>query len=209
VNDRSPVRGLYVIVDPQACRGRAAVDVARMALEGGARVIQWRDKLRDKGDQLVDARAIVALGRGSGAICIINDHADLALATGAHGVHLGQHDLPVDAVRAIVGAEMIIGASTNSAAEARAAAAAGADYVAVGAIFFTETKDNTRPADVARIREVKAAVRVPLVAIGGINALNIASVIEAGAGAAAVITAVCAADDPRAAARELSSAFDD
>jgi thiamine-phosphate diphosphorylase len=129
------------------------------------------------------------------------------MACGADGVHLGQHDLPIEAVRPIAGPGMIIGVSTNSAVEARAAEARGADYVAVGAIFSTASKGNTRPADLERLSQVKAAVRVPVVAIGGIDASNIRSVIEAGADAAAVISAVCGADDPRAAARELAAAF--
>jgi thiamine-phosphate diphosphorylase len=115
--------------------------------------------------------------------------------------------LPVDAVRPIVGAAAIIGASTNNAEEARRAERASADYVAVGAIFSTQSKGNTRPADLDRIRLVKAAVSVPVVAIGGISASNIASVVEAGADAAAVISAICGADHPAAAARELASAF--
>jgi thiamine-phosphate pyrophosphorylase len=201
------IRGLYVIIDPDACRGRRAVDVARQVVEGGASIVQWRDKRRDKGDQLADARAIAALCREAGAICIINDHIDLAIAARADGVHLGQHDLPIDAARPIAGIDMIIGVSTNDPPEADAAEAAGADYVAVGAIFETGSKGNTRPADLDRIRAVKAAVRVPVVAIGGINASNIRSVVDAGADAAAVISAVCGADDPRAAAQTLAGVF--
>ncbi len=199
------IAGLYAIIDPAACR-MPAVEVARMAIDGGARVLQWRDKTRDKGAQLADARAIAALCRDAGVLLIVNDHADLALACDADGVHLGQKALPIGAVRPIAGAR-IIGVSTNNAAEARAAEAAGADYVAVGAIFPTISKEVTRVADLDRIRAVKRAVRVPVVAIGGINASNIASVVEAGADAAAVISAICAADDPRAAARVLASAF--
>ena len=204
---RKDIRGLYVIVDLAACRGRSPVDVAREALDGGARVVQWRDKLRDKGDQLSDALAIASLCRERGALFIANDHADFALAAGADGVHLGQHDLPIALVRPIVGTSMLVGVSTNNADEARAAEAAGADYVAIGAIFPTASKDVTRPASLDRIREVKAAVRIPVVAIGGISAANIASVVAAGADAAAVISAVCAADDPRAAAAQLARAF--
>ena len=201
------IAGLYVIIDPDACRGRSPVEVARFALEGGARIIQWRDKHRDKGDQLADALAIAAICRERDAIFIINDHADLAITTGADGVHLGQHDLPIEAVRPIVGAAMIIGVSTNNAAEAQRAEAAGANYVAIGAIFATASKQVTRQASLDRLAEVKAAVRVPVVAIGGINASNIASVVAAGADAAAVISAVCTADDVQAAALTLSSAF--
>jgi thiamine-phosphate diphosphorylase len=205
VNPR--ISGLYAIIDPGACRGRAVADVARMALEGGARVIQWRDKRRDKGEQLDDARAVLALCRAHGALFIENDHADFALAVGADGVHLGQKDLPIALVRPIVGDAMIIGVSTNNVDEARAAEAAGADYVAVGAIFPTSSKEVTRPASLGRLREIEAAVRVPVVAIGGINEANIGGVVAAGADAAAVISAVCGADDPRAAAACLAAAF--
>ena len=199
------IRGLYVIIDPDACRGRAPADIARAALEGGAPILQWRDKRRDVSAQLEDARAIVALCHEFGAICIINDYPDLALASAADGVHLGQDDASIAAVRPVAGDAMIIGVSTNNADEARQAEAADADYVAIGAIFATASKDVTRAASLERIRQVKAAVRVPVVAIGGINASNIASVIEAGADAAAVISAVCGADDPRAATTELVS----
>lgn len=205
----SRITGLYAIIDPAACRGRSAIDVARLALDGGARVVQWRDKTRDKGDQLADARAIVALCRERDAVFVANDHADLALIVGADGVHLGQHDLPVAAVRRIVRDAMILGVSTNNAGEARAAVAAGADYVAVGAIFATASKGVTRPASLERLREVRQAVAVPVVAIGGIDETNVADVARAGADAAAVIRAVCGADDVRAAAAALVQAFEE
>jgi thiamine-phosphate diphosphorylase len=204
---RDVIAGLYVIIDPSACGDRAPVDVAHAALDGGATIIQWRDKLRDKGDQLGDARAIRELCRRSRALFIVNDHVDLALAVQADGVHLGQHDLPIDVARPIAGDAMIIGVSTNNAEEARVAEVNGADYVAVGSIFPTSSKDVTRAANLERISEVKRAVGIPVVAIGGINAANIASVVAAGADAAAVISAVCNAADPDRAARELAAAF--
>ncbi len=201
------ISGLYVIIDPEACRGRPAVDVAGMVLAGGATVIQWRDKRRPAAEQIDDARAIAEVCHEHGAICIVNDYPELVPAAGADGVHVGQDDAAIERVRPIVGAAAIIGVSTNNAAEARRAEAASADYVAIGAIFPTASKAITRAASLERLRDVKAAVRVPVVAIGGIDASNITSVIEAGADAAAVISAVCAADDPRAAAEELASAF--
>ncbi len=204
---RRTISGLYVIIDPDASRGRSPAEIARAALEGGAAIIQWRDKRRDPNAQLADARTIVALCREHGAISIINDHPDLARASGADGVHLGQDDPAIETARRIVGDAMIIGVSTNNADEARRAEAAGANYVAIGAIFPTSSKEVTRAASLERLREVTAAVHVPVVAIGGITASNIASVVAAGAGAAAVISAVCAADDPRAAAAELAAAF--
>lgn len=203
----SLIRGLYVIIDPEACAGREPVEIARLALEGGAAVLQWRDKRRDKGEQLAPARAMRALCAQHRAAFIVNDHVDLALAIGADGVHLGQRDLPIEAVRPFVPPDFLIGVSTNNAAEARRAESAGASYVAAGSIFATASKETTRPASPQRLREVKAAVSVPVVAIGGIDASNIREVLEAGADAAAVISAVCSAHDPKAAARELAAHF--
>jgi thiamine-phosphate diphosphorylase len=199
------VRGLYVIIDPDACGSRPVVDVAREALKGGAALLQWRDKQREKGDQLDDARDIAALCAEHNALFIVNDHVDLALVVRADGVHLGQHDLPVEAVRPLVPNGFIVGVSTNSAEEASRAQANGASYIAIGAVFPTKSKERerTRAASVERVREVKAAVGVPVVAIGGINASNARQVVEAGADAVAVISAVCGAADPCAAAAEL------
>ena len=204
------IRGLYVIVDPEACRGRDPVAVAGLALAGGAKVLQWRDKRREKGDQLAPARAIRELCAQHEAVFIVNDHVDLALAIGADGVHLGQHDLPPELVRPFVPEGFVIGVSTNNVEEARRAESNGATYVAVGAIFPTGSKEpeRTRAASPQRLREVRAAVRVPVVAIGGINASNVGEVIEAGADAIAVISAVCGADDVRSAARELAERFE-
>ncbi len=201
---QSPIHGLYVIIDPAACVGRNAVDIARLALEGGASIIQWRDKRRDKGEQLDDARAIRALCAEHKACFIVNDHVDLALAIEADGVHLGQRDLPPEAVRPLVPPGFIVGVSTNNVEEARSAQAAGASYIAVGSIFPTGSKEVTRPASPELLREVKAAVDLPVVAIGGIHTSNVGQVLAAGADAAAVISAVCAATDPLAAARKLA-----
>jgi thiamine-phosphate pyrophosphorylase len=205
----APLRGLYVIIDPDACAGRDPVEVAGQALAGGARALQWRDKRREKGDQLPQAEAVRARCRERGALFIVNDHVDLALVLDADGVHLGPHDLPVERARALVPGGFIIGASTTNAVEARRAEAAGASYVAVGAIFPTASKApvRTRPASLAVLREVKAAVGLPVVAIGGIHAGNIDDVIAAGADAVAVISAVCGAPDVRAASLELAARF--
>lgn len=201
------IRGLYLIIDPEQTRGRDPVTVAEQALRGGVSVIQYRDKLRDKGDQLPVAEALLRLCRTAGVPLLINDHLDLALAIGADGVHVGQHDLPLPVARRLLPAGAIVGCSTNNAGEAAGAEAAGATYVAVGRIFPTGSKQNTRPASLDTIREVRAAVRVPVVAIGGITTENVDSVIEAGADAAAVIGAVCGAPDVEAAARDISSRF--
>jgi len=204
---RFPIRGLYVIVDPEQARGRDPVEVARQALEGGASIIQWRDKTRDKGEQLPQLWTLLDLCRQHGALLIVNDHADLALATGADGVHLGQKDLPPAAVRAFVPPDFIVGVSTNNVEEARRAQADGATYVAVGALFPTASKAVTRPASPQRLRDVKQAVSVPVVGIGGINEGNIDQVLAAGADAVAVISAVITADDVRQAAARLAAHF--
>ena len=208
------LRGLYVIIDPSAllrtgpavAPGRDEVEIARAALDGGARLIQLRDKTREKGLQLPVAEALQALCRERSALFIVNDHLDLALAAGADGVHVGQKDLPVAVVRRLA-PEMVIGCSTNDAEEARRAQAGGADYVSVGRLFPTGSKDDTRPATTETLRSVKAAVSLPVCAIGGINETNIGDVLAAGADMAAVIAAVTAAPDVAAAARRLAERF--
>jgi thiamine-phosphate pyrophosphorylase len=204
---REKLRGLYVIIDPAVTGGRDPTEVARAALEGGARLLQLRDKRREKGLQLPLAWALATLCRESGALFIVNDHVDLALIVGARGVHLGQKDLPVAAVRRIVPPEFVVGCSTNNPDEARRAEADGADYVSVGRLFPTGSKEDTRPATLDTLRAVKAAVSIPASAIGGIDETNIDQVIAAGADMVSVIAAVSAAPDVREAARRLAARF--
>jgi thiamine-phosphate diphosphorylase len=205
---RRDLRGLYVIIDPEAVGGRDELRIARAALDGGARIIQLRDKHRPKGVQLPLARALRDACHQRGAVFIVNDHADLALVSGADGLHVGQNDLPVAEVRRIVPPEMIVGASTNNLEEAHRAVADGADYIAVGRLFPTTSKDHTRPATLEILHAINGAVNIPVCGIGGINADNIRSVIDTGAQMAAVIGAVCAAPDPRAAAARLAAQFE-
>jgi thiamine-phosphate diphosphorylase len=208
VSTNDKLRGLYVILDPEVARGDLS-EIAREALAGGARLLQLRDKTREKSQQLPLARALRELCEQQGALFIVNDYADLALTCGAHGVHVGQKDQPVAVVRKLVPREMIVGCSTNDVAEARAAEAAGADYVSVGRLFPTGSKDDTRPASLDTLRAVKAAVGVPVCGIGGIDETNIDDVLAAGADIVAVIAAVVAAEDPQEAARRLASRFVD
>ncbi len=204
---QAKLRGLYVIIDPAVAAGRDEIKIARQAIEGGAGLIQWRDKSREKGVQLPVAEALRRLCREVGAMFLVNDDVDLALAVGADGVHVGQKDLPVAVVRRLVPRGMIIGCSTNNPDEARQAEADGADYVSVGRLFATGSKADTRPATLDALRVVKAAVSVPVCAIGGINESNIDDVIAAGADMAAVISAVISAPDVREAARRLAARF--
>ncbi len=202
---KGQLRGLYVIIDPEVAEGRDEVEIGREALAGGARVLQLRDKSRAKGLQFPIARDLQRLCREHEAEFIVNDHVDLALAVDADGVHLGQKDLPVTVVRRLVPREMIVGCSTNNPDEARQAEADGADYVSVGRLFPTGSKEDTRPATTETLRAVKAAVSVPVCAIGGINETNIDEVVAAGADMTAVIAAVIAAPNVREAARRLAS----
>ena len=198
------VAGLYVIVDPDLTRGREVVEIAKAALRGGASAIQLRDKRRDKEEQLLVARRLTTLCQDHNAVFIVNDHADLAMACGAHGLHLGQHDLPVADARRILQSWQFLGTSNALVQEAEKAAAQEVDYIAVGAIYSTGSKSGTRPAGIETLRRVRERIAsIPIVAIGGITQDNVGSVLEAGADGICVIGAVCQADDPEEAARRL------
>ena len=201
------VKGLYVIVDAQVAKGRDLVDLTRAVLRGGAQIIQLRDKVHDKGDVLPVARRIRGLCDEYSALLIINDHADLALACNSHGLHLGQHDLPIEEARAILHPHQIIGRSNALLEEALESERQGADYLAVGTIFPTNTKERTRPAGLATLERVKAQVSVPVVAIGGISEDNVRQVMLAGADAVCVISAVVGDPNPEEAARRLVDAM--
>ena len=201
----SLLHGLYVIVDPDVASGRSEEEIARLAVEGGARLIQLRDKRHEKGQQLEVARRLVRVCSGPNQRLIINDHVDVGLAARADGVHLGQKDLPVAIVRRQLWRKGIIGCSTNSVEEALRAQADGADYVSVGRLFPTTSKQDTRPATLETLRAIKAAVSLPVAAIGGITEENLDAVLAAGADIVCVIAAVVAAPAPREAARRLAA----
>ena len=195
---------LYVVTDSQLSRGRSDAEVARLAFEGGADVVQLRMKNADGREMLEQARLIRGYADEMCKLFIVNDRVDIAMASGADGVHLGQTDMPVEDARRIMGDDAIIGVSVDNAEQAVAAAEGGADYVGVGAIFKTATKpDATQGLGLGAIYQVREAVDIPVVAIGGINRGNIQDVIRAGADAAAVVSAVVAQDDVSAAAHEL------
>ncbi len=195
---------LCIITTRNPPRGRGHADVARAALEGGAPMIQLRDKEMTTAELLPVAEEIRGLAREHGALFIVNDRVDIALAVGADGVHLGPDDMPVAAASRLMGPRAAIGASVADVAEARAAEAAGASYVSVGAIYATPTKaDAGAPIGLSPIAEVRDAVNVPVLAIGGITCQNVEEVIRAGADGAAVVSAVAGAEDMVSAAREL------
>lgn len=196
--------GLYLVTDERLSRGRATAEIVRAAIRGGIDAVQLRGKDLPAREQLAIGRELRAITRDAGVLFIVNDRVDLALALAADGVHVGQDDLPAEIVRRLVGPEMIIGVSAATIPEALAARAAGADYLGVGAIYGTATKlDAGAATGSSLLGTIAGAVDLPLVAIGGINATNVAAVIAAGAAGAAVVSAIIAADDPEAAAREL------
>ena len=203
--------GIYVIVDPEATRGRPVTDVARQSLEGGATVVQLRDKLNDKGDILKSARGLKALCDEYDALFVMNDHADLARASDAHVLHVGQTDLPIPEARDILAPTQLIGNSNNGLDQALPSSKQSVDYLAVGAIYATTTmgKSGRSALGPEEITHVKEAVTQPIVAIGGINQTNIADVVRAGADSVCVVSAVTFADDPESATRELVNLYND
>ena len=204
------IRGLYVIIDPEVTGGRDPLDIARAAINGGARMLQLRDKLRDKGEQLPLGIALRDLCAANDALLIINDHADLAAALGPEhvGLHVGQTDLPVADARKILAPGQVLGRSNREIDLIIESQQMGADHVAFGAMYTTTTKQVTRaPQGPERLKQARAAAQVPLVAIGGITAANVAPVVEAGADAICVTAAVGSAPDPEAAAAELTAAI--
>ena len=204
------VRGLYVIVDPEATRGRPVLDVAEAVLEGGATLVQLRDKTGELETVLPTARAIKALCESRGALFIVNDDPHLAAASGAQGLHLGQDDMPVAEARRIVDSGTIIGRSNNTIEEIEASRDAGADYLAVGAVFPTSTMGKSRRPVVGidLITTAKEAADQPIVAIGGITRYNAAEVMRAGADCICAVGAITLADNPKTAAQELVEAIE-
>ena len=198
---------LYVILDRGAAGGGNLPPLLDAVLAGGCRVIQLREKALPLDGLYPVARALRRRCREAGCLFIVNDRVDLALALEANGVHVGQDDLPAREARRLLRPGMILGVSTHDESQARRARDDGADYVAVGSMFPTGSKPGFRLVGPDLIRRVRPEIPVPLVAIGGITVGNVAEVIRAGADAVAVISAVCAAPDPAAAARGFLEAI--
>jgi thiamine-phosphate pyrophosphorylase len=178
------------------------------ALRGGADLVQLRDKSANDVEIVAAARWAAARCAAHGALFILNDRPDLALAVGADGVHVGQDDMPVAEARAIVGDETIVGLSTHSIAQADAGATSGADYIAVGPVHATPTKEGRPAIGLEPIRHATAHVdSVPWFAIGGIDTATVRDVVAAGAQRAVVVRAIAHADDPEAVVRELRAAL--
>jgi thiamine-phosphate pyrophosphorylase len=194
---------LCVLISEELCPGRDWRRVAQAVVTGGGDCIQLREKTLYAGELLTRSRWLVALCRPRGVSVIVNDRPDVALLSGADGVHLGQSDLPCAEVRKLVGRQLLVGVSTSNLAEAKQALHDGADYCGVGPMFNTSTKHKDVIVGPAYLREFVAWGRLPHLAIGGITAGNLAELRTAGVKGIAVSSAVCAADDPAAATRRL------
>ena len=195
---------LYLVTDRALARGRATAEIVRAAVAGGVTCVQVREKDGGTREFLEEARAVQAALRGTGVPLIVNDRVDVALAIGAEGVHLGQRDLPLADARRLGPPGWIVGVSAESVEDAVRAERDGADYVGVSPVFATPTKtDHAAPLGLEGLRAIRAATKLPLVAIGGLHAGNARDVVRAGADGLAVVSAIVAADDPRAAAAEL------
>jgi len=199
------VRGLYLVTDRGCCAGRALEEVVAQAVKGGVACVQLREKDLPTGPFVELARAMRALLAPFRVPLIINDRLDVALASGADGVHVGQADMPCGIVRQFMGPQAIIGLSVETWGEVEAAERLPVDYLGVSPVFPTPTKTDTKGAwGIQGLARIRAGSRHPLVAIGGLNLANVTEAVRAGADGIAVVSAICASPDPERAARDLN-----
>lgn len=201
---------LHVITDFYLQQRYTHAAIAEQAIEGGADVIQFRQKRGGIRNKLIEARKVKAVCEQASVPLIVNDHLDIAQAIGADGVHLGQDDLPIPDARKILGAEAIIGATATTANQARRAYEEGADYIGFGPVFVTQSKFNR--ASLKGLEGLAAAcdaVPIPVIAIAGITADRVRPTLEAGAHGVAVLSAVSTADSPKRATKRIRAAIDE
>ncbi len=200
---RDRIKGLYVIIDAEALRGRSESQVAQQVIKGGAKIIQLRDKQRSRRELLSIAEELRKNCHEANVLFIINDYLDLVLATDADGLHLGQEDLPVAIAREKLPIDKVIGCSVSTVTQAVKAETEGADYIAVGSIFLSPTKPSSQVVGLEKLKQIRESVSLPIVAIGGINKDNIAQVMGAGASSVAVISAIFRENNIEEATRQL------
>lgn len=195
---------LYAITDRTWLNGRSLMEVVRESLEGGATILQLREKTLDKDEFIKEAVEMKELCREYGVPLIINDSIEVAMVTKADGVHIGQNDMELSEARKILGQDKIIGVSARTVEQAVTAERNGADYLGVGAVFGTNTKDDAKKISFETLKEICNAVSIPVVAIGGVTQENVEELKGSGIAGAAVISAIYAKEDVKAATRELS-----
>lgn len=197
---------IYCITAEEYSNGRSNIEIVKLMLEAGIKIIQYREKNMKKALKYVECKVIRDLTRKAGALFIVNDDVDIALLVEADGIHIGQDDLPIDTVKRLVGEDMIIGLSTHSLEQAREAVEKGADYIGVGPIFSTNTKkDVCSPVGFKYLDEVVRYIDLPFVVIGGIKEQNLYEVIEHGAKCVAIITDIISAEDIGSKIKRLKS----
>ena len=190
-NKRTLPAGLYALTSELHSQGRSNIEVASEILACGVPILQYREKSKKVRQMYEECQVLRTMTQQYGALFIINDHLDLALAVGADGVHIGQDDLPLSKVREIVGPDLLIGVSTHSPEQANAAVSGGADYIGVGPLFATKTKiDVCQPVGLDYLEYIVKNLAIPFVAIGGIKENNLAEVIKAGARTVALVTEI-------------------
>lgn len=194
---------LYLVTDRDCLGGKDFVATVEQALRGGATVVQVREKNLSTLEFFQVTSRIKSVTDKYGVPLIVNDRADIALAVDAAGLHIGQEDLPLAVARRLLGPDKIIGVSASTLEEALLAQEQGADYLGVGAVFPTNTKDDADSVSLAALKSIKEQVRIPVVAIGGINRSNVQPVMETGIAGVAVVSAVIAAQDPYEAACDM------
>lgn len=199
---------IYLVTDRALCGSRGVFETVRQAIAAGATMVQLRDPVAKTRALVEEARALAALLRPAGIPFVVNDRVDVAMAAGADGVHLGQADMAVADARALMGPQPILGLSITAMADLTASDLAGVDYLGVGPVFATATKADAAPAmGLGGLSAIRSACDLPIVAIGGIDANNLAGVIAAGADGVAVVSAICAAPDAALATRQLADIF--
>ncbi len=203
------ILGLYFITDSELTKQGIMQDV-KDVIEAGCRIVQYRENEKGRREMVEEAAEIASLCREKNVLFIVNNHVDVALAVNADGVHLGWQDMPAAIARKLLGKGKIIGLSTHSVEESIKAEELGVDYISIGPIFHTDTKkDAGKPVGIGLIREVKKAVKLPIVAIGGINGENLQQVLEAGADAVAMISAIVASNNVEETVKMIVGRIDD
>ena len=202
------MKGVYLVTDQVSCLHHNLETVVSEAVRAGVCLVQLREKTIDTRSFLNKALSMKAILEPFRVPLIINDRVDIALASGANGVHIGQSDMPYETTRRLMGPDAIIGLSVETWEDVTTAQDLSVDYIGVSPVFSTPTKTDTKePWGIAGLEKIKAYSRHPLVAIGGINLSNTARVIRAGADSIAVVSAICSAEDPFEATRRLGSYF--
>ncbi|MBB3657911.1 thiamine-phosphate pyrophosphorylase [Rhizobium sp. BK650] len=196
---------LYLVLDPDLCAGTGMVETARLAVAGGATMVQLRDKRGGTSRLVETGLALKEVLLGTDAMLIVNDDVEAAVAIGADGLHIGQDDMEPAAARAMIGADMILGLSAETEALAAAIDPGIVDYAGIGPIFATSTKtDHKQPIGFDGLARLIKAAPVPTVAIGGLKSEHVASVFAAGADGLAVVSAICGTPDPKAATLRIA-----